>query len=80
VSAAAPPQAAAAEETLDKLPEWYVLVGTCPACRRSGPVERRDIIRVMGRQAVLSAVPARLRCKGCTNKAGNKLTVKKPPR
>jgi len=80
VQAAKPTEGAAAEETLDKLPEWYVLVGTCPACRRSGPVERRDIIRVMGRRAVLSAIPSKLRCKGCTNKSGNKLTIKKLPR
>ena len=80
VPAAKPSAGAAAEETLDRLPEWYALVGTCPSCRRSGPVERRDIIRVMGRKAVLSAIPARLRCKGCTNKSGNKLTIKKLPR
>jgi hypothetical protein len=77
VPAAAPSTAAAAEETLDKLPEWYVLVGTCTACRRSGPVERRDMITVMGPKAILSAIPARLRCKGCTNTKGNKMTVKK---
>ena len=80
MAAAAPSVGSAAEETLDRLPEWYVLVGTCPECRRSGPIECRDVIRVLRRKAILKAISERLRCKGCLNKVGNKVIAKRLPR
>lgn len=80
MSTAKPSAGAAAEETLDKIPEWYAFVGTCPHCRRSGSIERRDIRRVLGSKTVLSAIPEKLRCKACQNKIGNRVTLKKLPR
>ncbi|CUW93591.1 hypothetical protein AGR2A_Cc70051 [Agrobacterium genomosp. 2 str. CFBP 5494] len=65
---------------MDQVPEWYAFVGTCPRCRRSGSIERRDIKRVLGPKTVLSAIPSRLRCKACQNKVGNKATMRKMPR
>lgn len=65
---------AAAEETLNRLPEWYVLVGTRQSCRRSGPIKSA---RPQGGAFGDSGEASR---KGCTNRIGNKASLKKIPR
>ena len=67
-------------DTLDKLPEWYALLGYCPRCRRYGQIERRDVRVVLGRQAMLSRIQPLLRCTRCRERSGNKLSVRKLPR
>lgn len=67
-------------ETLDRLPEWYVIVGWCPRCRRYGQVERRDIRRVLGTTAILAHVERCLRCTGCRERSHNSASLRKLPR
>ncbi|WP_080822680.1 hypothetical protein [Agrobacterium genomosp. 2] len=69
-----------AYDTLDRLPEWYVILGYCPRCRRLGQVERRDIRRVLGIRAVLSRVAECLRCTVCGSRSGNDASLRKLPR
>lgn len=66
--------------TLDRLPEWYVLLGWCQRCRRYGQVERRAVRRVLGVGALLSDVAPRLVCTVCHQRRGNTLSVRKLPR
>lgn len=66
--------------TIDKLPEWYVLLGWCPRCRRYGHIERRDVRRVLGVAALLADIGPRLFCTACRERRGNKLSVRKMPR
>lgn len=67
-------------DTLDRLPEWYALVGYCPRCRRYGQLERRDVRIILGGNTLLSRIPALLRCSRCHEKSGNTLSVRKLPR
>lgn len=66
--------------TLDQLPEWYVIVGYCPRCRRYGRIERRDIRRLLGVQAILSRVAEFLRCTGCRERTRNGVSLRKMSR
>jgi len=67
-------------DTLDRLPEWYALLGYCPRCRRYGQIQRRDVRVVLGGNTLLSRIPALLRCSRCREKSGNSLSVRKLPR
>ncbi len=67
-------------ETLDRLPEWYVIVGYCPRCRRYGQIERRDIRRVLGIRAMLSRISECLRCTVCKERKSNSASIRKMPR
>lgn len=67
-------------ETLEKLPEWYALLGYCPRCRRYGQIQRRDVRIVLGGKAVLSRIQPLLKCTRCHDKSGNTLSVRKLPR
>lgn len=66
--------------TLDRLPEWYALLGWCPRCRRYGHIERRDVRRVLGAAALLSDIPPHLMCTACHQRRGNKISMRKLPR
>jgi len=67
-------------DTLDKLPEWYALLGFCPRCRRYGQIQRRDVRIVLGGKASISRIQPLLRCTRCRERSGNKLSVRKLPR
>lgn len=66
--------------TIDKLPEWYVLLGWCPRCRRYGQIERRDVRRVLGSAALLADIETRLVCTVCHGRRGNGFSIRKLPR
>lgn len=66
--------------TIDKLPEWYVLLGWCQRCRRYGQIERRDIRRGLGATALLAHIAPRLVCTVCLERKDNTLSVRKLPR
>ncbi|OCW56310.1 hypothetical protein AWJ14_19640 [Hoeflea olei] len=66
--------------TLDKLPEWYVLLGWCQRCRRYGHIERRDVRRALGAAALLADIQPHLFCTVCHERRGNKLSIRKLPR
>nr|CAD6613042.1 hypothetical protein RKHAN_02542 [Rhizobium sp. Khangiran2] len=67
-------------ETLDRLPEWYALLGYCHRCRRYGQVERRDVRLVLGGDALLSQIQPLLKCICCHDRRGNTLSIRKLPR
>ncbi|KQV41905.1 hypothetical protein ASC96_00645 [Rhizobium sp. Root1204] len=69
-----------AYDTLDRLPEWYVIVGWCPRCRRFGQIARRDIRRVLGIRALLSRIAECLRCTRCKQRGSNSASLRKLPR
>lgn len=66
--------------TIDKLPDWYVLLGWCQRCRRYGYIERHDVRRVLGVAAHLADIAPRLYCTVCRERRGNKLSIRKMPR
>lgn len=57
--------------TLAQLEEWYVLGGKCARCAHKGFVDRWEIARHFGRNAVIAALMPRLRCTSCGNKGNN---------
>lgn len=67
-------------DTLDRFPEWYVLLGWCQRCRRYGPIERGDVHRILGAAARLVDIAPKLLCTGCRQRRGNKLSIRKLPR
>jgi len=67
-------------EMLDRLPEWHVIVGWCPRCRRCGQVERRDIRRVLGITAVPACIERCLPCTVCKERKSNSASLRKLPR
>ncbi|HEV7322187.1 MAG TPA: hypothetical protein VGO04_26585 [Ensifer sp.] len=66
--------------TLDRLPEWYVLVAHCGKCRHQAQVDRRLIARTYGTDVPLARVPRILKCSRCQNRDGNKLLLGRLPR
>lgn len=66
--------------TIDKLPDWYVILGWCQRCRRYGQIERRDIRRVLGAGALLADIGPRLVCTVCHQRRGNGFSIRKLPR
>ncbi|WP_431323282.1 hypothetical protein [Rhizobium sp. YTU87027] len=67
-------------ETLGSLPEMFVLVAACPACRKRAPIDRWELGRQMGKSSTLVSVAKRLKCSGCGNHAGNRLLLGRLPR
>lgn len=63
-------------ETIDSLPQWYVLVAECGACGHAETVERRDVMRKFGKGIRLPEVAKRLRCR-CGNEGNNTLRLGK---
>ena len=63
--------------TLEKLPEWYALVGRCHACAHEEVLERRTLARRCGSGIALAALPAKLKCRQCGNRQGNRLFLGK---
>ncbi|MEY9562259.1 hypothetical protein [Sinorhizobium fredii] len=66
--------------TLQALPEWYQLAVSCGHCKHVAPLDRRELARKVGKQAVITSLVPKLRCAECGNKKGNKLMLGKLPR
>ena len=68
------------EHTLGGLPQWYELNAFCSACRRSLPIDRYELARRVGGGVKVRLLAGKLVCKGCGNRAGNRLLIGMMPR
>ncbi len=66
--------------TLELLPEWYVLVAKCGACRHQGRIDRRMIAKTCGWGVHLNSIGGTLKCSRCGNREGNNLLLGRLPR
>jgi hypothetical protein len=81
VTSAVPETKAADPKEIDiplgELEEWYVLGGRCARCRHKGLFDRWEEARKRGKGVYLSTLESKLRCTGCQNRIGNRLTIGK---
>jgi len=68
------------EQTLGGLAQWYELTAVCSACGRTVLVDRYELCRRFGENNKVGMLMGKLVCRGCGNKAGNKLLIGMMPR
>lgn len=64
---------------LDDLPQYIALGCFCPACERETWIDRHALRKKWG-NAFLGSLQARLRCRGCGNRLGNRWIMGQSPR
>lgn len=64
---------------LDELPQYIALGCSCPACERETWIDRHALSKKWG-NAFLGSLQARLRCRGCGNRLGNRWIMGQLPR
>lgn len=66
--------------TLEDLPDWLLIYGSCFECRHIGLLNRTYLSRKLGADRRMKPAEARLRCTVCGNRHHNVFASAKPER
>lgn len=63
-----------------ELPGWIGLVGCCTICDHRQSIDRRALVRRLGDRVTIAQLGAKLKCRECGNRSGNRVITVKLPR